>query len=36
MAVNPSASGSWCLSSELGCLFEGEVGGVVDFHHCIK
>ena len=26
MAVNPSASGSWCLSSELGCLFEGEVG----------
>ena len=26
MAVNPSASGSWCLSSELGCLFEGDVG----------
>ena len=30
MAVNPSASGSWCLSSELGCLFEGEVGASSD------
>ena len=26
MAVKPSASGSWCRSSLLGCLFEGDVG----------